>query len=66
MGKRIIGVILSIIGMLMFISLYFIVISSQADYIKHIVTLLGYISVVIFAAGILLCKAKVNKNKENK
>ena len=64
MWKRIIGIILSIIGMIMFISLYFIVIYNQADYIKYVVTVLGYIAVIVFAAGILLCKMKI-KNKEN-
>ncbi len=67
--KRIIGIILMVLGIVLFISLYIMVISSQADYIKYIVTITGYFSVAIFMAGIFIFKStltpKLNtKNKE--
>lgn len=65
MGKKIVGLILSVIGMIIFISLYVIVIINQADFIKYIVTALGYVSVIIFAVGIILFKSN-HKNKKEK
>ena len=66
MKKKILGIILSIIGMLMFISLYIMIIICQADYIKHIVTVVGYISVCVFATGIILFKASKENADEQK
>ena len=64
MGKKIVGLILSSIGMIIFISLYVIVIINQADFIKYIVTALGYVSVIIFAVGIILFKSNHKSKKE--
>lgn len=65
MAKRIIGIILSIIGILMFISLYVMVIVNKADYIKYIVTVVGYLCVVIFTVGIIMFKSTLT-SKEKK
>lgn len=54
--KRVFGIILSIIGILLFISLYVIVIINKADYVKYIVTVIGYLCVVIFTVGIIMFK----------
>lgn len=63
--KRILGIVLSSIGLVEFIMLYVLVVISQADFIKYIVTVLGYCSVVFFIGGIFLIKTSMNNN-ENK
>lgn len=63
--KRVFGIILSVIGILLFISLYVIVILNKADYVKYIVTVLGYLSVAIFTVGIIMFKQTLSP-KENK
>ena len=64
MSRKIIGMILASFGMLMFMSLYIIVIINQSDFIKYVVTVLGYLSVIIFATGIILFKSVPSKNKK--
>lgn len=64
MAKRIIGIILSIIGILMFISLYVMVIVNKADYIKYIVTVVGYLCVVVFTVGIFLFKSTLTPKEK--
>lgn len=64
MGKKILSIILSLVGLLMFLSLYVIVIVNEADYIKYVVTALGYVAVVVFAMGIIMLKANFTKKKE--
>lgn len=61
MSKKILGITFVTIGMIMFIMLYALVIIFQADYIKHIVTILGYISVALFATGIIFLKTSMKK-----
>lgn len=64
--KRILGIILAVIGIVMFIMQYVIVILNQADYIKYIVTILGYLCVAIFTIGIVLIKSTISEKKDNK
>ena len=63
--KRILGIILMVLGIVLFISLYIMVILSQADYIKYIVTITGYISVAIFMAGIFIFKSTLTPKLKN-
>ena len=56
LAKRVIGIILSIIGILMFLSLYVIIILFKEDFIKHIITVIGYLCVAVFTVGIILFK----------
>ena len=62
--KRIFGIILSVVGIAMFISLYIIVIVNQADYVKYIVTVIGYICVIVFTIGIMLFKSTLVSKEE--
>ena len=62
--KRIFGIILSVVGIAMFISLYIIVIVNQADYVKYIVTVIGYICVIVFTIGIMLFKSTLLSKEE--
>lgn len=62
--KRIFGIILSVVGIAMFISLYIIVIINQADYVKYIVTVIGYICVIVFTIGIMLFKSTLVSKEE--
>lgn len=62
--KRIFGIILSVVGIAMFISLYVIVIVNQADYVKYIVTVIGYICVIVFTIGIMLFKSTLVSKEE--
>lgn len=62
--KRIFGIILSVVGIAMFISLYIIVIVNQADYVKYIVTVIGYICVIAFTIGIMLFKSTLVSKEE--
>lgn len=64
--KRILGIALSVIGVVMFLSLYLIIILNRQDYVKHIVTILGYLSVAIFACGIVLIKTTITKKENEK
>ena len=52
--KRILGIGLMALGVILFISLYVMVILSQENYIKYIVTVTGYISVIVFLAKLYL------------
>lgn len=62
--KRIVGIVLSLIGIAMFISLYVIVIINKADYVKYIVTILGYICVIVFTIGIMMFKSTLSPKEE--
>lgn len=62
--KKVIGIIISSIAFLVFISLYFIVIFNQNDYVKYLVTILGYGSIILFTVGILMFKKEREKDKE--
>lgn len=62
--KKVIGIIISSIAFLVFISLYFIVIFNQNDYVKYLVTILGYESIILFTVGILMFKKEREKDKE--
>lgn len=65
--KRILGIGLMALGVILFISLYVMVILSQENYIKYIVTVTGYISVIVFMAGIFIFKGTISpKTKNNK
>lgn len=64
MVKRILGIILSVIGIMLFISLYVMVILNQADYIKYIVTIVGYLCVVIFTVGIIMFKGTLTPKEK--
>ncbi len=63
--KRILGIIFAVIGIVMFLLQYVIVILNQADYIKYIVTILGYLCVAIFTIGIVLIKSTIQDKKDN-
>lgn len=59
--KKIIGYILSILGTLIFLSLYFLtVIFKNNDNIAIIIMGAGYISIVSFIIGIMLIKKQKN------
>ncbi len=62
--KRIVGIVLALIGIAMFISLYVIVIINKADYVKYIVTVLGYICVIVFTIGIMMFKSTLSPKEE--
>lgn len=62
--KRIVGIVLALIGIAMFISLYVIVIINKADYVKYIVTILGYICVIVFTIGIMMFKSTLSPKEE--
>lgn len=62
--KRILSISLLVIGFLAFIFLYVLVIINKADYVKYIVTLIGYLSVAVFTVGIFLLKSTFNKNEK--
>lgn len=62
--KRIVGIVLSLIGIAMFVSLYVIVIINKADYVKYIVTILGYICVIVFTIGIMMFKSTLSPKEE--
>ena len=62
--KRIVGIVLALIGIAMFISLYVIVIIDKADYVKYIVTVLGYICVIVFTIGIMMFKSTLSPKEE--
>ena len=68
--KMILGIVLLVVGLILFFMLYVMVILSQADYMKYIVTATGYLSVIIFTIGMVLFKnslpQKQEKIKENK
>lgn len=64
MTKRIIGIVLSVTGILMFLSLYVIVIINKEDYIKYIVTILGYLCVVVFTVGIIMFKSTLTPKEK--
>ena len=56
-----------IIGIGLFISLYMMVIISDANFMKYIVTVTGYIACLVFMFGIILFKETIQlKGKENK
>ena len=62
--KRIVGIVLSLIGIAMFVSLYVIVIINKADYVKYVVTILGYICVIVFTIGIMMFKSTLSPKEE--
>jgi uncharacterized membrane protein len=62
--KRIVGIVLALIGIAMFVSLYVIVIINKADYVKYIVTVLGYICVIVFTIGIMMFKSTLSPKEE--
>lgn len=62
--KRIVGIVLSLIGIAMFVSLYVIVIINKANYVKYIVTILGYICVIVFTIGIMMFKSTLSPKEE--
>lgn len=62
--KKTIGYILSVIGVLIFLSLYFLtVIFKENNSIALIIMGTGYVGVIVFIIGIMLIS---KKNKEEK
>lgn len=59
---KILYLFISILGVLMFIGLYFLVVFLKADYVKYVLMILGYISIGIFFFGYI----KYNGKKEKK
>lgn len=57
--KKILGYILSIVGIIVFISLYFLtVVFKEKDNIALIIMGIGYIGVSIFIVGVMLIRKK--------
>ncbi len=65
--KKIIGYILSAIGILVFISLYFLMVwlKDNAN-VGYIIMVVGYCGVVMFICGtMLIAKNKITKDEKN-
>lgn len=63
--KKIIYILMCIIGVIGFISLNVIVCVLREEtysFLKHLVMIIGYISVIVFATGFLLL---INKKQDN-
>lgn len=57
--KKILGYLLSIVGIIVFISLYFLtVVFKEKDNIALIIMGIGYIGVSIFIVGVMLIRKK--------
>lgn len=57
--KKILGYVLSIIGTIGFLSLYFLtVIFKDNDNIGYIIMIIGYLAISVFIIGIKLIKSK--------
>lgn len=62
--KKIIGIILLGLGMLLFLSLYiFMVILKDSDIIGYVIFIVGFISLVSFITGVMLYRSSKQKNE---
>ena len=62
--KKIIGIILLGLGMLLFLSLYiFMVILKDSDIIGYVIFIVGFISLVSFITGVMLYQSSKQKNE---
>lgn len=62
--KKMLGIILSVLGILLFLSLYiFMVIFKDSDIIGYVIFIVGFISLISFTAGAMLYKASKQKNE---
>lgn len=63
--KKILGYILSIAGIIGFLSLYFLtVIFKDNDNIGYIIMIIGYIAISVFIIGVKLIKNSKNRFNE--
>ena len=61
--KNILGIILSVLGALLFLSLYmFMVLFKNSDIIGYVIFIVGFISLVVFITGVMVYKSS-KKNK---
>jgi uncharacterized protein with PQ loop repeat len=64
--KKILGFILSITGVIIFLSLYFLtILFKESENIALIIMGVGYIGVIIFIIGVMLIRKK-NSGKEKR
>lgn len=62
--KKIIGIILLGLGILLFLSLYiFMVILKDSDIIGYVIFIVGFISLVCFITGVMLYQSSKQKNE---
>lgn len=62
--KKIIGIILLGLGILLFLSLYiFMVILKDSDIIGYVIFIVGFISLVSFITGVMLYQSSKQKNE---
>lgn len=62
--KKIIGIILLGLGILLFLSLYiFMVILKDSDIIGYVIFIVGFISLVCFITGVMLYRSSKQKNE---
>ncbi len=62
--KKIIGIILLGLGILLFLSLYiFMVILKDSDIIGYVIFIVGFISLVSFITGVMLYRSSKQKNE---
>lgn len=62
--KKIIGIILLGLGILLFLSLYiFVVILKDSDIIGYVIFIVGFISLVSFITGVMLYRSSKQKNE---
>ena len=62
--KKIIGIILLGLGILLFLSLYiFMVILKDSDIIGYVIFIVGFISLVSFITGVMLYRSNKQKNE---
>lgn len=60
--KKILGIILSVLGMLLFFSLYIcMVVFKDSDIIGYVIFIVGFISLISFIIGVTLYKSSKNK-----
>ena len=61
--KKILGIILSVLGVLLFLSLYiFMVLFKNSDIIGYVIFIVGFISLIVFIIGVMIYKSS-KKNK---
>ncbi len=64
--KKILGFIFAIVGIVIFLSLYFLtVIFKENDNIGLIIMGVGYVGVTLFIIGVMLIRKNKNLKKEN-
>ena len=53
-----------ILGVALFISLYVMVVITEANFIKYVVTITGYIACLVFMFGIIIFKSTISFKKQ--